>query len=147
MDGSVNGTNPHLLESLGRKSAFGKEAVAQIARRIDIGGIVHMPVGVDIRPADLVRSEIFTHHIQPGMNLFFFLFFVIAFPLDSVSIFLLFFIACISFSIFGTALSGTDDHRAKNSHKDATSNNGTTMTYILSVSRIASFGIPNHFSP
>lgn len=37
--------------------------------------------------------------------------------------------------------------RARNSHSEAMRKSGTTNTYILNTSRIASFGKPNHLIP
>jgi hypothetical protein len=40
---------------------LGEESIAHIAGRIRIDGMVDMPVGVDVRKADLVVAGIFIH--------------------------------------------------------------------------------------
>jgi hypothetical protein len=51
---------------------FAKKAVAQIPGGINIGRIIYMAVGIDIRPSDLIRSGILIHVARtqpfPGMT-------------------------------------------------------------------------------
>jgi len=68
MDGGVNGPDAEQLESLSWKLVFGKEMVAQITSRINISGVVHMAIGVNIRPPDLIGSGIIIHGRSPDIG-------------------------------------------------------------------------------
>ena len=57
----IGGRNAKLGEADRRKAAFGKEPVAQVGRRVDIGRIVDMVVRIQVRPADLIGLGIFAH--------------------------------------------------------------------------------------
>src|SRR5688500_19812904 len=61
LDSRIHRPNAEFLESLRWKIMLRKKAVAQIARSIDVGRVIDMAVGIQVRPPDLIRSGIFFH--------------------------------------------------------------------------------------
>ncbi len=64
MEGRIDRTLPEPGEPFRGESVLGKESIAHIYRGIDVGGVVHMAVAVQIGGTDLIEAGVRRHRVR-----------------------------------------------------------------------------------
>ncbi len=61
VDSSIDRPHAKLGKLMGRIAVLSEEAIAQVARRIDVGCIVDVPVRIQVRPTNFVLAAVSFH--------------------------------------------------------------------------------------